>query len=55
MNINLYLDNGYLDMRSIMETDFPFIFVPGARGIGKTYTALKTVTEIKEENTLFTA
>lgn len=49
MPINLYLENGYLDMRSIMETDLPFIFVPAARGIGKTYTTLKTVTENKEE------
>lgn len=49
MPINLYLNNGYIDMRSIIETGFPFIFVPGARGIGKTYTALKTVTEDKEE------
>ena len=47
--IDLYLNNGYLNMRSIMETEFPFIFVPGARGIGKTYTTLKTVTEDKEE------
>ena len=47
--INLYLNNGYLDMRSIISSAFPFIFVPGARAIGKTYTTLKTVTEDKEE------
>lgn len=35
--INLYLDNGYLDIRSIRESGYPFIFMWGGRGIGKTY------------------
>lgn len=48
MNINLYLDNGYLDMRSIIETGYPFIFIPAARGTGKTYGALKYFTEERE-------
>ena len=39
--MNLYLDNGYLDMKSIIESEYPFIFVPAARGTGKTYGALK--------------
>ena len=46
--INLYLENGYLDMRSIISSGFPFIFIAGARGTGKTYGALKSVTEDKE-------
>lgn len=51
MNINLYLENGYLDMRSIIETGFPFIFIPAARGTGKTYGALKYFTEeLDQEN-----
>lgn len=39
--MNLYLDNGYLDMAKIIESGYPFIFVPAARGTGKTYGALK--------------
>ncbi len=39
--MNLYLDNGYLDMKSIIESEYPFIFVPAARGTGKTYGSLK--------------
>lgn len=41
--MNLYLDNGYLDVKSIIEyairRHLPFIFVIGARGIGKSYNA----------------
>lgn len=39
--MNLYLENGYLDMASIIESGYPFIFVPAARGTGKTYGSLK--------------
>lgn len=39
--MNLYLDNGYLDMKSIIESEYPFIFVPAARGTGKTYGSLR--------------
>lgn len=39
--MNIYLDNGYLDMASIIESGYPFIFVPAARGTGKTYGSLK--------------
>lgn len=39
--MNIYLDNGYLDMQSIIESEYPFIFVPAARGTGKTYGTLK--------------
>lgn len=39
--MNLYLDNGYLDMKNIIESEYPFIFVPAARGTGKTYGSLK--------------
>lgn len=39
--MNIYLKSGYLDMASIIESDYPFIFVPAARGIGKTYGTLK--------------
>lgn len=39
--MNLYLKNGYLDMQSIIESAYPFIFIAAARGTGKTYGALK--------------
>lgn len=37
---NLYLDSGYLNMELILSTPYPFIFLPAARGTGKTYGAL---------------
>lgn len=39
--MNLYLESGYLDMASIIESGYPFIFLPAARGTGKTYGTLK--------------
>lgn len=38
--MNLYCENGYLDMKKIIEKKVPFTFIIGARGIGKTYGAL---------------
>lgn len=42
--MNIYLENGYLNMRKIRDTGIPFIFIVGARGVGKTYGALEMVT-----------
>lgn len=40
--MKMYLDSGYLNMDAIMEDKrYPFVFGVGARGIGKTYGALK--------------
>lgn len=40
--IKRYLDNGYIDMESIIkEPDLPFMFLWGGRATGKTYGALK--------------
>lgn len=40
--IKRYLENGYIDMESIIkEPDLPFMFLWGGRGTGKTYGALK--------------
>ena len=36
---NIYLDNGYLDIVGLVDTQVPFIFVAAARGTGKTYGA----------------
>lgn len=51
MNIikNLYQPNGYLNMEEIIHTDIPFIFIPAARGTGKTFNALATYTKDREE------
>lgn len=40
-----YLESGYLDMAKIIENPFPFCFVVGARGTGKTFGALDYVYE----------
>lgn len=39
--MNIYLESGYLDMKSIIESGYPFIFVPAARATGKTYGSLE--------------
>lgn len=39
--MNIYLKSGYLDMAGIIKSGYPFIFVPAARGTGKTYGTLK--------------
>lgn len=38
-----YLKSGYLDMKKIIENDYPFNFIVGARGTGKTFGALEYV------------
>ena len=43
--MNLYLDSGYLDVTEIIQSKYPFIFIIGARGVGKTYGALKHLYE----------
>ena len=37
---DLYLENGYINMKDIIELKYPFTFVTGARRTGKTYGAL---------------
>lgn len=49
--MNLYLNNGYADIKKILGQGYPFTFVIGGRATGKTYGALKTV--IEEEKTFF--
>ncbi len=41
MKNNFYLPSGYLNMKFIKSLPYTFIFVVGARGIGKTYGAIK--------------
>ena len=40
--MNLYLPNGYFNAEAIIDLPYPFVFVLGGRGTGKTYGALDT-------------
>lgn len=41
--MSIYLDNGYLNFDAIISPDYPFTFIIGGRGTGKTYGAIKYV------------
>ena len=43
--MNVYLQNGYVDIKRILDYQMPFNFIVGGRGTGKTYGALKHVYE----------
>lgn len=43
--MNIYLENGYLDIRKILGLGLPFVFIVGGRGTGKTFGALEVVIE----------
>ena len=45
--INLYTKDGWLDTTSILAAGYPFTFIIGARGIGKTYGILLDVVREK--------
>ena len=47
MKNELYLDSGYLNVDYIVKLGFPFTFIIGARGVGKTYGVLKYIYEQK--------
>lgn len=47
--MKMYLDSGYINMRGLIESDWPFLFITGARGTGKTYGGLKSIRELQEE------
>lgn len=42
---NLYIPSGYVNIKGILEMGYPFNFIWGGRGTGKTYGALKTAIE----------
>lgn len=44
-NSKLFLDSGYVNIEWILSLGYPFNFIWGARGTGKTYGALKYVLE----------
>ena len=43
--MNLYDENGYVNIREILKLNLPFTIVVGGRATGKTYTTLKTAVE----------
>lgn len=45
----IYLDSGYLNVDYIMRANYPFTFIIGARGVGKTYGVLEWIFENKEK------
>lgn len=49
LNFKMYDDNGYLNMPAFIESNIPFVFIVGARGIGKTYGALQYYYDNKEK------
>lgn len=47
--LNLYDVNGYVNIKGILKTGYPFIFMWGGRGTGKTYGILKHAVESGEK------
>jgi len=43
--MRLYDENGYINIRAVRDTGYPFILLNGGRGTGKTYGALRTSVE----------
>ena len=48
--MKIYDSSGYVNVRGILEEGYPFNFLVGGRGTGKTYTTLKVA---KEDGRLF--
>lgn len=48
--MKIYDSSGYVNVRGILDEGYPFNFLVGGRGTGKTYTTLKIA---KEDNRLF--
>lgn len=51
--MDIYLKNGYADMNKIMNLPYPFIFVIGGRGTGKTYGAVDVLLNLPEDEKFF--
>lgn len=51
--MNFYLPSGYLDVSKIMNLNYPFIFVLGGRGTGKTYGVCQWLLEHPECKFMF--
>ena len=48
--MKIYDSSGYVNVKGILSQGYPFNFLIGGRGTGKTYTSLKTA---REEDRLF--
>ena len=48
--MKIYDQSGYVNVRGILDEGYPFNFLVGGRGTGKTYTTLKVA---KEDERLF--
>lgn len=46
---DLFLKSGYLNVDRILQENYPFIFIIGARGVGKTYGILQYIYEFHEK------
>lgn len=51
--MKMYLENGYINMRDILENDYPFVFIVGGRGTGKTYGGLLSLIRMQEASEIF--
>ena len=47
--MKIYDSNGYVNVRGILDEGYPFNFLVGGRGTGKTYTSLKIAREDKRK------
>lgn len=47
--MKMYLENGYVNMKDLLKNEFPFLFVVGGRGTGKTYGTLKSILELQND------
>ena len=45
----LYTEEGWVNIRGVLNTGLPFIFLVGGRGIGKTYGALQEALRQEEQ------
>lgn len=51
--MKFYLESGYVDIDRIINLNYPFIFVLGGRGTGKTYGACKYLLEHPEKKFMY--
>lgn len=51
--MNFYLSNGYANMPAMIEMPYPFIFILGGRGTGKTYGGCEWLLDHPEQKFLF--
>lgn len=47
--MKMYLESGYVNMNALVNNDYPFVFVTGGRGTGKTYGTLLSVLDLQKQ------